>query len=323
MQVAAVVVSFNRKQLLTECLDKLIAQSLPLDRIILVDNKSTDGTVDLLRERGYLDHPLLELVVLDTNVGGAGGFHKGLKRAVDQGYDWAWLMDDDAEPDVEAYRLCRPYLEQSGIALVAPVMADANGSPDYVGMHRGILLGPDKANVSSMGRGVTAEEAAQAPTVDFQACSFVGPFISAAAVKAIGLPRKEFFIHYDDVEYTMRLRDYGRLVLVTGALIRHKQAQLAGRMVKRDTPFGQKERVRYDKLWSTFYGYRNLSWLIWNRKVPTRTWTLLQYHLRLLIGIILYDDNKLGRLRFWNAALIDGFRGNFDNDKPRGWMPKA
>ncbi len=322
MKVAAVVVSFNRKALLLECLDGLLTQTLPLDRIIVVDNKSTDGTLDLLAERGYLANPLIECIAMEENLGGAGGFHEGMKRAVEAGFDWIWLMDDDAEPTPDAYRICAPHL-QADCAIVAPLMADAAGEPDFDGLHRGFLFPPSKARVLAVGRPVNAEDITGRETVDIDVCSFVGPFISAKAVAAVGLPLAEFFIHNDDLEYTLRTRKFGRLVLVPGALIKHKQAQLVDRTSMRKTPFGVRERFRYEKLWSSYYGYRNITWLISRGHVPTRKTQLFLWHARLMAQVVAFDDHKISRLKFWNSALLDGLRGHFDNSKARRWMPKA
>ncbi len=91
--VCAVVVTYNRKVMLRTCLQSLLAQERAPDKIILVDNASTDGTRDLLAA----EFPQLELLALDKNTGGAGGFHAGMKWAYDRGFDWIWLMDDDVE----------------------------------------------------------------------------------------------------------------------------------------------------------------------------------------------------------------------------------
>ena len=77
MHVSAVVVTRNRRALLVECLAALATQSRPPDRIIVVDNASTDGTVELLKER----YPEVEVLVLASNQGGAGGFHEGIRAA--------------------------------------------------------------------------------------------------------------------------------------------------------------------------------------------------------------------------------------------------
>jgi rhamnopyranosyl-N-acetylglucosaminyl-diphospho-decaprenol beta-1,3/1,4-galactofuranosyltransferase len=86
--VAAVVVTYNRSRLLLECLDALLRQTRPVDKIVLIDNASTDGTVEVLRSRGYLANPKIDYQRSEFNSGGAGGFHDGMKRAHELGFDW-------------------------------------------------------------------------------------------------------------------------------------------------------------------------------------------------------------------------------------------
>src|SRR3954447_9091811 len=93
-RVCAIVVTYNRVELLRECLTALERQSRPVDRILVIDNDSGDGTPDIVRT----EHPVAELVELGENRGGAGGFHEGTRRAYDEGFDWLWLMDDDTIP---------------------------------------------------------------------------------------------------------------------------------------------------------------------------------------------------------------------------------
>lgn len=89
MKVAAVVVTYNRKELLRECLQALLNQTRPLDEIIVVDNASTDGTDQMIPE----EFPQITHVRLPENIGGAGGFHEGMKLAYEKGHDWIWVMD--------------------------------------------------------------------------------------------------------------------------------------------------------------------------------------------------------------------------------------
>ncbi len=93
--VWAVVVTRNRRELLEECLRALAAQTRPPNRILVIDNASTDGTAETVRER----HPEAELLPLPENLGGAGGFHVGLREAHAGGAEWVWLMDDDTIPE--------------------------------------------------------------------------------------------------------------------------------------------------------------------------------------------------------------------------------
>ncbi|MGO3886668.1 MAG: glycosyltransferase, partial [Mycetocola sp.] len=98
-RVVAVVVAFNRRELVTETLDSLFSQSRPVDAVIVIDNGSSDGTSDLVAER----YPGARLITLDRNTGGAGGFAIGMERALTvENADWVWVMDDDTVPSETA-----------------------------------------------------------------------------------------------------------------------------------------------------------------------------------------------------------------------------
>src|SRR6476620_9663361 len=90
---AAVVVTYNRVDKLGRVLDSILAQSRPIDKLIVVDNASTDSTPALLSV--YDDDPRIEVLRLETNTGGAGGFSAGMERAYERGADWVWIMADD------------------------------------------------------------------------------------------------------------------------------------------------------------------------------------------------------------------------------------
>lgn len=99
--VIAVVVTYNRQKLLFECLDAIFRQTYSISRLILVDNCSTDGTSEALAKKGYLEHPKMTYVKTKANIGGAGGFYKGIRKCMEFSYDWIWLMDDDTVPSAE------------------------------------------------------------------------------------------------------------------------------------------------------------------------------------------------------------------------------
>ena len=118
--VCAVVLTYNRKDMLERCLAALAAQTRRCDRIIVVDNASIDGTAAMLGERWQ---HLVDIYSLRQNVGAAGGFNMGTRLAYGSGADFIWLMDDDviAEPDaleqllsahdlLDRHRIAPPYL---------------------------------------------------------------------------------------------------------------------------------------------------------------------------------------------------------------------
>src|SRR5260370_41917608 len=95
--VAAVIVTFNRKHLLGKCLEAVRAQTRPCEGLFIIDNASSDGTYEYLAAQRLLDQST-EYVRLPFNSGSAGGFHEGMRRAYEAGFEWLWLMDDDGCP---------------------------------------------------------------------------------------------------------------------------------------------------------------------------------------------------------------------------------
>jgi rhamnopyranosyl-N-acetylglucosaminyl-diphospho-decaprenol beta-1,3/1,4-galactofuranosyltransferase len=310
--VAAVVVTFNRKYLLTQCLTALLIQSRPLDKIFLVDNASTDGTQDLLRERGVLDSPLVEYVRLSTNTGGAGGFHEGLKRAYEAGFDWAWVMDDDAEPQPDALECLSSGFAMSRVAALASLVVNEEMVPQLA--HRGwVDLCRSDALVI---RGVAGDRLHES-FIEINVSSFVGLAVNHEAIAAAGLPMREFFIHGDDVEYSGRLAAVGRIILVSRSRVVHKEVRLVAD--RQAVLMGRSShRTPWEKLWLDYYVVRNLIWL--RRRHCSMRLCLVQAVRTLCreaAGAVMYDDRKGARVWFYMNAILDGWRGVFDNDKPR------
>lgn len=94
--VVAVIVTYNRLEHLKKSVAAVMAQSFPICEVILVDNKSTDGTPKFLQEleRCNSTYPI-RVANMEKNEGGAGGFARGIEEAYERGADLIWLMDDD------------------------------------------------------------------------------------------------------------------------------------------------------------------------------------------------------------------------------------
>jgi len=93
--VTAVVVTYNRRDLLLESLAAVLAQDRAPDAVIVVDNASEDGTPAAVRDA----FPAVRLAELRRNSGGAGGFAGGIALALAEDADLIWLMDDDTVPE--------------------------------------------------------------------------------------------------------------------------------------------------------------------------------------------------------------------------------
>jgi GT2 family glycosyltransferase len=194
--VCAVVVTYNRADLLAECLDRLQAQSAPPERILVVDNASTDGTADLLAARDGI-----EVLRLEENVGGSGGFSKGLGHAYDGGgtQEWFWLLDDDtfADPDCLAALLDGARRAPAPPSVLSSVVRWRDGRLHP--MNQPWLRVRPRARVA---------EAARAGLSPIRATTFVSALIHRDAVARHGLPPGGWFVWLDDIDFTGRvLRD--------------------------------------------------------------------------------------------------------------------
>ena len=191
--VCAVVVTYNRASLLAECLDRLEAQTRPVDHVLVVDNASTDETADVLDGRP------VEVLAMDENLGGAGGFARGVDHAHAQGHDWLWLLDDDtmAEPGSLAALLEGGERAPSAPLLLTSVVRWKDGT-----------LHPMNRPWLRLDRRGDFAEAARAGLAAVRGATFVSTLIHRDAVTAHGLPPAHFFIWQDDIEFTTRvLRD--------------------------------------------------------------------------------------------------------------------
>ncbi len=207
MPVWTVVVTYNRKALLRECLRALAAQTRAPERILVVDNASTDGTPDLVREE-FGD--LVELLELPENVGGAGGFHAGMQAAHAGGAEWIWLMDDDTipAPDALAELLAAP-VERPLLLSSRALWTDGSLHPMNMPAFKRDL---DEV-VGGVERGV----------LPLRTATFVSLLVHRDAIERFGLPLAHYFIWSDDIEYTARVTRSGPTGwFVPGSVVEHR-----------------------------------------------------------------------------------------------------
>lgn len=217
MKVAAVVVTYNRIDLLKECIDAIRRQTRPLDEIIVVNNGSTDGTTE------WLNNQVDVTVILQDNQGSAGGQHTGINRAYEKGYDWIWCMDDDAYPQPDALGvLLSAYEQLDSPTDVAVLQSQVHNFVEEIpwGISRlrknvlGFLLRGPSESVSLSDRAVK----------EVDLLPFVGFLMKASVIQDVGLPRRELYLTIDDWDYCVRIAQSGyRLLAVPDSIVKHKQ----------------------------------------------------------------------------------------------------
>ena len=204
-KTCAVVVTYNRKTLLEQALTHLLQQTCPCD-ILVVDNASTDGTDELVKT---FEDKRISYYNTGKNIGGAGGFNIGMRKAVEAGYKYVWVMDDDTfvQPDA---------LEQFFIA-------DKKLNGEY-GWFSSKALWTD-GSICEMNRQASIDRKAitdfSVDLIPARSGSFVSMFFRSTVIKEVGLPIKEFFIWADDLEYSLRISRRNKCYVVTNSVVVH------------------------------------------------------------------------------------------------------
>lgn len=252
VRVIALVVTYNRSMCLERLLEALESQTYPIEMIILVNNKSTDNTYDMLADRGCVDVPLDGNISFKThngikyfyflnnrNAGGAGGFAKGIELTLNQECDYVWVMDDDVRPEPDCLEKLLAGREKDVIAIV-PNRTDENCT-DVVSLDID-LKSIFKFDMPRRQKRLKAPFAE--PFYYVRGFTFEGPLIAHDVIKKVGLPYADFVILCDDLDYAMRVNQYGKIKFITGATM-HRQ--LATREKEKNWRF----------TWKSYYHIRN------------------------------------------------------------------
>jgi GT2 family glycosyltransferase len=327
-KTAAVVVTYNRQALLGQCLDALLGQSHPLDAIVIIDNCSTDGTYEALLSRDLIapiaqprDAPSdsVKVIPLATcpgrnvemryarmpeNTGGAGGFHEGIKRAVEAKFDWLWLMDDDLLPTPEALQALmdkkgalasaqdRSFLLNSlvlskehadGETLAFPLQELSRGGFPRRGVYHWHLSEVRDKISNGLYR---------------WACPFNGTFLPAAAIAEIGLPNKDFFIRGDEKDFLWRAARTLDLYTVMASTVYHPKPRAGG----------------FD--WKEYYTIRNM--FVVNRHF---NFTILRNLRLIVVGLVMGRRRGRRGIALAFQAIKDGLAGRLGRrDDVRTWL---
>ena len=218
--IYAVVLTFNRKDLLKRCLDCIFAQSHRCDRVIVVDNCSTDGTAEMLRQE-WLNR--VEVHRLSRNTGASGGFNAGVRIAYQTGADFVWMMDDDVLPEENALAKlveADQFLANTGIGR-AFVLSSAWTEDGGVTNVPKIDTRPDAGGYENWPRFLYRK------MVPVTRATFVSILLPRSAVAEHGLPLAPMFIWGEDSEYTLRITRRSPGFLVAESRVLHLR-QLTG-----------------------------------------------------------------------------------------------
>ena len=269
---------------------------MTVDSIIIVDNCSSDGTYEYLKNCGWTTEPFLYLKT-ETNIGGAGGFYTGVKAAYEAGADWIVLMDDDGRMADEhtmeiLYRAARKLYDENRGERKLFVNAL---------VQKGELL---SFKIDHMYTVVEAMMAAKNGLIEGAANPFNGTLISRELVSDIGYPKKEFFIKGDEVDYKQRALDAGAYVgTVTEAKYIHPRPETVEKTV-----LGVKVPFFVEAPWKEYYAARNFTYMYklqeWYKGI------LFELIFVKLLAVISLKCKKMETIKMLFKGVYDGWEGN-------------
>lgn len=293
MKVIAVVVTYSRLPLLKRTI-QCLRDTPELSGIVVVNNDSPDGTREWLDSLS--DDPKLT-VIHQANVGGAGGFATGMRRALEMGAGWIWCMDDDVFPRPGCLAALMQQAGYPGVGVMSPRRL-VEGSVFTTEFTAFDLTRTFASTASGHLRHNPARQ-----VTEIAGAAFEGLFIKREVVEAIGFPNSDLFIFYDDTDYCLRASLAGFKILYVPDALMDKQ--------KFFSSASWLERTKA-KRWKRFYQVRNGAWFhhhygkSWGVRNVRSFNAMLGYMLpALLLGLFTsaYKAGDAGRfVKAWNAG---------------------
>jgi GT2 family glycosyltransferase len=212
-----IVLSWNGRQDTLRCLESLSSLDHPGVQVICVDNGSTDGSAEAVRER----HPEVTLIEAGNNLGYSGGNNLGLRHALEAGADWMVLVNNDATVASDAIRGFEAALAQrplAGLLAGKVYFADRPQTIWFAGQRVNTLVG-----YSGRPRGYGHPDSlrySRVVPVDRAVGALMA--VSRPALEAVGLLDESLFAYVEDVDLALRIRRSGfEIVFAPGARAWH------------------------------------------------------------------------------------------------------
>jgi GT2 family glycosyltransferase len=199
-KISALVLTYNRKEVLLRCLKAILAQVEPADEVIVLDNGSTDGTCEDLHESGFLERGGIVLYRRLENTGPAAGADTLFRLAKERGSDWVWYMDDDTIADTDALKELKSaysanFSRPEEVGFLKSVAVSADGSPNQV---------PEVDRRAGPGQAASWADRLGSGLVKVRWATFVSIFVPRSTLMCIGNIHADFIFYGEDIDFTLR-----------------------------------------------------------------------------------------------------------------------
>jgi rhamnopyranosyl-N-acetylglucosaminyl-diphospho-decaprenol beta-1,3/1,4-galactofuranosyltransferase len=282
-KVIAVIVTYNRQQLLSNCITALKNQTRKVD-ILVINNGSTDDTAKWLKKQKSIDH------ISQDNLGSGGGFYTGIKTAFERGYNWIWLMDDDGFPKEDALeKLLEDDTEELLLRNCAVVNKD------------------DKKSFVWKTLQYKSIDDVKSKVIQNIAHPFNGTLLHRRIIERVGFPNPKLFLWGDETEYYYRIIKKNAIPFctITDSIHYHPA-----------TSFSYKQEWDYKTGWKMYYYIRNRFHVHRSKFAAMPPLAYLMYTGFLLvfsfITLTFQKTDKLKKLYFILWPAKDAFQNNFE-----------
>jgi len=295
MMVAAIVVTINRKEQVSQLLDDFTRQIRRPDNIIVIDNGGEDGTSEHIRS----NYPDVELIRLERNDGLWYAVEIGIRRAMDEGHDAVWLVDDDATMDEGAFGNLMKAVEESD-ELRESVIWSANLS------HEGHFF-TEPVCVFINGRWEIyheLEDDLKNGVYETTGGPNIGLYIPRSVIEKVGPPRADMVMS-GELEFISRLRLNGvKMYRCFSSILYHKRHEFF-----RVRLLGRTRYMSRASTWRTYYEIRNM---VYTDRLHKRRSLLKSLMITTLDSLVkLYIcDRRLATAYYILKGVYDGLRGN-------------
>lgn len=282
-KVIAIVVTYNRQHLLAQCIDALRKQTRKIDKILVINNGSTDQTEAWLRIQPDIDF------ITQQNLGGAGGFYTGIKTAFHQLFTWVWLMDDDGYPKEDALEML---LEGNNEELCLRNCAVINKEDKKSFIWK-------TANFSSI-------DEVKNTVIKHVAHPFNGTLLHRKIIERVGFPNPDLFLWGDETEYFYRIIRKNKIPCYTKSTSIHYHPASA---------YSYKSDWNYKSNWKMYFYVRNRFSILktkFSQYVPVAFIMYVGFIIAFAGTIVVFQKtNKLRKLGFIFWPMSDAFMNNY------------
>lgn len=291
MNISAAIVTYNRLDFLKQVINALKSQTRKPDRIIVVNNNSTDGTSEFLSNCEDIE------VINQDNTGSSGGQFTSAKYCYETGSEWIWLMDDDVLPKPDALENLIKNLNEKRIHV--PLRINHDGS-----VNTGDTLELNYSNpFKSIWKKINTNEIPNEQFLEAQGISFEGPIFHRNLIRDIGLPEFGYFIYADDTDYFSRALKKGYRCYIVSNSILNRLLPLP-------------KSIKFD--WKTYYMVRNPILLdVLNAPFYVRIIRPFGYLLSWLQKAKTGEEYKTVLKAFWDGYFYKKHPKNLEFDKLR------